>query len=43
MSAAKVQRRKEAYRAAKELSGKWEIDHGPVSSFAGHGKGELEL
>lgn len=39
----RVQRRKEAYKAAKNLSGVWETDHALVSSFDGHGEEELEL
>ncbi len=39
----RVQRRKEAYKAAKDSSGIWETDHGLVSSFDGHGEEELEL
>lgn len=39
----KVKRRKEAYRAAKELGGTWERDHGLVSSFEGHREEEVEL
>lgn len=39
----RLQRRKEAYKAAKNLSGLWESDHGLVSSFDGHGEEELEL
>jgi hypothetical protein len=39
----RVQYRKEAYKAAKDLSAVWETDHGLVSSFDGHGEEELEL
>lgn len=39
----KVQCRKEAYVAAKGLSGSWEKDYGLVSSFDGQREEELEL
>ncbi|KAK3168363.1 hypothetical protein OEA41_004810 [Lepraria neglecta] len=35
--------RKDAYDAAKELSGRWEVEHGLISSRAGHSEEELEL
>ncbi|MCJ1461269.1 hypothetical protein MMC28_011651 [Mycoblastus sanguinarius] len=38
-----VQHRKQAYKAAKELGGMWEADHGLISSSNGHGEEELEL
>lgn len=39
----KLQQRKEAYKAAKEPSGMWEVDHGLISSTAHHGEEEIEL
>ena len=39
----KVQRRKEAYKAAKELRGTWEKNCSLVASFDGHCEEELEL
>ena len=38
-----VPHRKDAYNAAKELSGRWEVEHGLISSRAGHSEEELEL
>lgn len=38
-----LQRRKEAYKAAKEPNGIWGIDHGLISSNAHHGDEEVEL
>ena len=43
IKAMKLQQRKEAYKAAKEPSGIWELDHGLISSSAHHGEEELEL
>lgn len=39
----KVQRRKTAYMAAKDINGCWESDHTLISSFDGHGEEEIEL
>lgn len=39
----KVQRRKTAYKAAKDINGFWEDDHALISSFDGHGEEEIEL
>lgn len=39
----KVLRRKEAYKAAKGLSGVWRVNHGLVSSGADHGEEEIEF
>ena len=41
--AVKLQRRKEAYKAAKEPNGIWGINHGLISSDAHHGDEEIEL
>lgn len=41
--AATIQNRKEAYKAARELGGTWEIDHALITSHNGHGEEELEL
>ena len=41
--AVKLQQRKEAYKAAKEPSGIWGVDHGLISSSAHHGNEEVEL
>ena len=38
-----IQHRKEAYTAAKELSGAWEVEHSLVSLRASHDEEELEL
>lgn len=43
IKAMRLQQRKEAYKAAKEPSGFWEVDHGLVSSNAHHGEEEVEL
>lgn len=43
IKAMKLQKRMEAYKAAKEPSGIWEIDHGLISSNAHHGEEEVEL
>lgn len=43
IKAMRLQKRKEAYKAAKDPSGIWEIDHGLISSNAHHGKEEVEL
>ena len=43
IKAMRLQRRKEAYKAAKEPSGIWEVDHGLISSSAHHGDEEVEL
>ena len=43
VKAMRLLQRKEAYKAAKEPSGKWKIDHGLISSDAHHGEAELEL
>lgn len=43
IKAMRLQQRKEAYKAAKEPSGIWAIDHGLISSNAHHGKEEVEL
>ena len=39
----RLQKRKEAYKAAKEPSGIWETDYGLISSNAHHGEEEIEL
>ena len=39
----KTQHRKEAYTAAKELSGAWEVEHSLVSLRASHDEEEIEL
>ena len=39
----KIQHRKEAYTAARELSGAWEVEHGLVSLRASHNEEEIEL
>lgn len=39
----RVQRRKRAYKAAKDINGCWETDHALISSFDGHGEEEIEL
>lgn len=39
----RIQRRKEAYNAARELSGTWEQERGVVTWFDGHGEEEVEL
>lgn len=39
----KIQHRKEAYKAARELSGDWEVEHGLVSSRTDHDEEEIEL
>ena len=41
--AVRLQQRKEAYKAAKESSGIWGVDHGLISSSAHHGNEEVEL
>ena len=41
--AVRLQQRKEAYKAAKESSGSWGVDHGLISSSAHHGNEEIEL
>ena len=38
-----IQHRKEAYTAARELSGAWEVEHGLVSLRASHDEEEIEL
>ena len=38
-----IQHRKEAYTAAKELSGAWEVEHSLISLRASHDEEELEL
>lgn len=43
IKAMKLQKRKEAYKAAKDPSGIWEIDHGLISANAHHGEEEIEL
>ena len=43
ITAMRLQRRKEAYKAAKEPSGIWEIDNGLISSHGHHGEEEVEL
>ena len=43
IKAMSLRHRKEAYRAAKDPSGIWEIDHGLISSSAHHGEEEVEL
>ena len=43
IKAMRLQKRKEAYKAAKDPSGIWETDHGLISSNAHHGEEELEL
>ena len=39
----KIQHRKEAYKAARELSGDWEVEHSLVSSRTSHYEEEIEL
>ena len=39
----KIQHRKEAYTAARELSGAWEVEHSLVSLGASHDEEEIEL
>ena len=39
----KIQHRKEAYKAARELSGDWEVEHSLVSSRTDHDEEEIEL
>ena len=39
----KIQHRKEAYTAARELSGAWGVEHSLVSLRARHDKEEIEL
>ncbi|KAL9099666.1 MAG: hypothetical protein Q9163_004867 [Psora crenata] len=41
--ATKIQRRKEAYKATKELGVSWELGGGYVSTNGNHGKEDLEL
>ena len=43
LTAIRLRRRKEAYKAAKEPAGTWGIDHGLLSSNAYHGEEEIEL
>ena len=43
IEAMRLQRRKEAYKAANEFQSTWEIYHELISSNAHHGKKELEL
>lgn len=40
---ARLQQRKEAYKAARSSSGIWGVDHGLISSSAHHGNEEVEL
>ena len=42
-NAKKIQHRKAAYTAARELSGAWEVEHGLVSLRASHNEEEIEL
>ena len=39
----KIQHRKEAYKAARELGGDWEVEHSLISSRTSHDEGEIEL
>ncbi len=39
----KIQHRKEAYKAARELSGDWEVEHSLVSLRTDHDEEEIEL
>ena len=39
----KIQHRKEAYKAVRELSGDWEVEHSLVSSRTSHYEEEIEL
>ena len=39
----RLEKRKEAYKAAKESNGIWGVDHGLISSNAHHGDAEIEL
>ena len=39
----KIQHRKEAYKAARELSGDWEVEHSLISSRTSHDEEEIEL
>ena len=41
--AVRLQQRKEAYKAARESSGIWGVNHGLISSSAHHGNEEVEL
>lgn len=43
IKAMRLQQRKEAYKAAREPNGVWEMDHGLISSNAHHGEEEVEL
>ena len=43
LTAMRLRRRKEAYKAAKEPAGTWAIDHGLLSSNAYHWEEEIEL
>ena len=43
LTAIRLRRRKEAYKAAKEPAGTWGIDHGLLSSNAYHWEEEIEL
>ena len=39
----KIQHRKEAYKAARELSGDWKVEHSLISSRTSHEEEEIEL
>lgn len=43
IKAMRLKQRQEAYKAAKEPSGGWEVDRGLISSKAHHGEEEVEL